>query len=375
MTNKNTQDKNTLLKNPIISRRKFLQYMTAAGLGLNFLASGAGCTLKGSFRRETLNFYNYSNYIGRETIPRFEKKYNIRVNSDYYSKQEILFAKIRMGVTGYDLIVATDNMIPRFLNQELLVPLQKDSIPNLKNLMEYFESPPFDPQHDFTIPYLWGTTVIAYNKNFVTEIPNSWRALWNPDYKGRITMLDEKRESIGAALIMLGYSSSTKNLNELEEAKKVLLEQRPLLKKYTSDSYIDELISNDIWIAQAWSGDVIQVIRENPDVDFLVPQEGSLVWVDNCCIPQGAPHIDAANKFINYILEPDVGAELASHVGYATPNEAAFEILKKTNPEQAQDTRIYPSEEIKNRLQYNQYLGDFEVHYNSVWEDVKLGIT
>ena len=341
-----------------------------AALGFGGVSCSGGSP---KLKKKTLNFYNYSNYIGKKTIPDFEKDFNYRVNSDYYSKQDILYAKIKIGVTGYDLIVATDGILRRFIRQNLLLPIEADKIPNVKNLMDKFKSPPYDPTLKHSIPYLWGTTVIAYNKKFIKEPVTSWKDLWNPAYKGRITMLDEKQEAIGCTLIMLGYSPNSTNKKELEEAKKKLLEQRSIIKKYSADNYQDELISNDVWISQGWSGDIIQVIRENPNIDFIIPKEGSLIWADNFCIPNGAPHQDNAREFINYILRPDVGAKIASYVGYPTPNKAAYELLKKTNPDHANDLRVYPPPDVMDRLHFTMNLGEHERTWNRIWEDVKLG--
>jgi spermidine/putrescine transport system substrate-binding protein len=333
---------------------------------------GSGCTGK-TAAKNILNFYNYSDYIGKQTIPRFEKDYNYRVNCDYYSKQDILYAKIKIGVTGYDLIVATDLILRRFIRQNLLIPVEKQKIPNVGSLMERFANPPYDPGLKYSIPYLWGTTVIAYNKKHVSEPIKSWKDLWNPKYKGKMTMLDEKRDAIGCTLIMLGYSPNSTDRKHLKEAQAKLLEQRPLLKKYTADTYIDELASNELYIAQGWSGDVIQAMRENPDIDYVIPDEGSIIWADCMAIPTGSPHPDSARLFMDYILKPEVGAELASHVGYATPNQAAFEYLAKTNPAMVNDRRIYPPKEVIDRLYFNTDIGDEEKYWNRIWEDIKLG--
>lgn len=357
-----------------LNRRQFLKFLTGAGLGAAICMGGFSCAGNGGRgKKKILNFYNYSNYIGEKTIPNFEEEFYFRVNSDYYSKQDILYAKIKIGVTGYDLLVATDAILRRFMRQNLLLPVLSENIPNVKNLMTRFQSPPYDPGLKYSIPYLWGTTVIAYNKKYISEPVTSWKELWNPKYKGKITMLDEKQDAIGCTLLMLGYSPNSRNPKELKEAKKILLEQRPLLKKYSADTYQDELISNDIWIAQGWSGDVMQVIQENPNIDFIIPNEGSIIWADTFCIPNGAPHQDNARIFVDYILRPDTGADIASQVGYATPNQAAYDLLKKTNPEHANDVRIYPPPEVMERLFFTENLGEYEKEWNKIWEDVKLG--
>ncbi len=352
-------------------RREFIGGILALG-GSILLPGLSGCSSRGS-RDRVMNFYNYSNYISPQTIPDFERDYNSRINVDYYSNSEILFAKIKIGVTGYDLIIATDNILRRFLRHNLILPLMPDKIPNMDGLMDIFKSPPYDPGHDWSAPYLWGTTVIAYNKRYVAEPVDSWEILWNPKYKGKITMLDEKRDLIGCTLKMLGYSGNDTNHAHLEEAKKKLLEQRPLLKKYTSDTYQDELMANETWLCQGWSGDVYQAMRENPDIDYVVPREGSFIWVDNCCIPAGAVNPELAREFINYLMDPQVGMRNASHTGYPTPLKTSYRLLEKVNPVVAGDRRIYPCEETMKKLEFYDDIGEEEKYWNILMEDIKLG--
>ena len=352
-------------------RREFIKGILALG-GTIILPGTSGCSPRGGKNR-TLNFYNYSNYISPETIPDFESDYNSRVNVDYYSKQEILFAKIKIGVTGYDVIIATDNILRRFMRHGLLLPMKPEKIPNLSGLMEIFKSPPYDPGHKWSVPYLWGTTVIAYNRRYVKEPVNSWEILWNPKYKGKISMLDEKRDLIGCTLKMLGYPGNDTNHSHLERAKKKLIEQRPLVKKYTSDTYQDELVTNETWLCQGWSGDIIQAMRSNPDIDFVIPREGSFIWVDNCCIPTGAENPDLAREFINYLSTPRMGMKNAEFTGYPTPLKTSYNLMKKVNPAMACDSRIYPPEETMKNLEFYQDLGEEERYWNSLMEDVKLG--
>lgn len=356
----------------MIGRRRFLKNLLAMG-GALMLPSLGGCSSVHGKTKSVLNFYNYSNYIDPQTIPAFETEFNSRVNVDYYSKQDILFAKIKIGVTGYDLIIATDNMLRRFEKHNLLLPLEPEKVPNMKNLMDIFKKPPYDPDHKYSIPYLWGTTVIAYNKKFVTETVDSWKILWNPKYKGKISMLDEKTDLIGCTLKMLGYSGNDTDRAHVEQARKALMEQRPLVKKYTSDTYQDELLANETWLCQGWSGDIMQVMESNPDIDYIIPKEGSFIWVDNCCIPRGALHPDTAREFINYLMRPDVGMRNAAHTGYPTPLEPSFQLLKKTDPEMAEDERVYPSKKTLGMLEFYKDLGQEERYWNSIIEDIKLG--
>lgn len=347
-----------------LSRRDFLRRSAA----LSVLGLTAGCAPS----RPTLNFYNWSDYIAPDTLPGFEREYGVQVNYDNFSSQDILIAKMRIGIFGYDLIVATDYKIPKLRRDGLVEPLNLDLIPNVKNLYPRFRNGPWDPGNHYSIPWQWGTTGIGYNRRLVTEKVDSWNALWNPRYAGRMSMLDEPRDAIGVTLITLGYPASSTDPRQLHEAYQRLLLQRSLLKHYTNDTYIDELSSNDLWLCQGWSGDVAQAEEENSDVDYAIPREGSLVWVDNLCIPRGAPHPETAHQFMNYILRPDVGARLSEAVRYASPNQAAEPLL----PDLVSDPHVYPPARLldEKKLVFYADLGAEEMKWQELWRQLKIAV-
>lgn len=349
-----------------LSRREFL---ILVAMDLPFLAAGALPFISGcSSSARTLNFYNWSNYISPEIVPSFEREYGVRVNHDVFSSQDVLFAKIRIGITGYDLIVTTDYMFTRMRQLGLLQPVDQRKIPNLSNLDPIFRNLPYDKGNSYAVPYLWGTTGIGYNKALVKERVNSWKILWNQTYAKKISMLDEHRDVIGATLKLLGYSGNSRNPKELEEAKNLLLQQKELLKHYTSDTYIDELASNDSWLAQGWSGDVFQAMKANPNVDYAIPREGSFIWVDNLCIPKDAPHREIALSFMNYVLAPENHAKIANFVRYSCPNKAAMEFV---DPKLKEDPRVYPPEEVMKKLEFFEELGEAEKLWTKIWSEVK----
>jgi spermidine/putrescine transport system substrate-binding protein len=279
-----------------------------------FVAIIAGC---GSSERpgehemtSRLNFYNWSYYVADNTISDFEREYGVRVRYDNYSSNSELLAKLQAGASGYDVTVPSDYMVQIMVNLNLLQPLRFENIPNFENLDERFRNLPFDPENRYSIPYQWGTTGIGINTRFVSEVVDSWDILWDERYRGRISILDDMRSGMVPALKRLGYSVNTRNAEELRQARDLMIEQKSLVRTYSSETYMDLLKSGDIWIAHGWSGDIFQVTKENPDVIFIIPKEGSYAWVDNLVIPRGAPNRTTAEAFINYLLRPDVSAAI-----------------------------------------------------------------
>lgn len=349
---------------PRIGRRGFLK--GAAALAL---LGAAGCTTSAASAR-TLNFYNWPKYIGERTLSDFEKAYGIRVTYDNYSAQDTLEAKLRIGRFGYDLVVASDYKVTRFRKLGIIQPLDTSRIRNLDNVFGWLREAPFDPGNRYSVPWQWGTTGIGYNSAAVRKPVTGWGALWDAEFAGRITMLNERRECLGAGLLRCGHSVNSTDPKALREARDALLEQKPLLKHYSSDTYIDELAAEDAMLSEGWSGDVFQALADNPKITYVIPQEGSMVWVDSMVIPAGAPHKAIAETFIDYVLEPQVGADLSNAIQFATPNRAALPLVRA---EDRANPLIYPPAETMKKLEFIRDLGDRERLLNDIWEQVKLG--
>jgi spermidine/putrescine transport system substrate-binding protein len=315
-----------------------------------------------------LNFYNWSYYIAEETIPDFQDEFGVRVRYDNFSSNSELLAKIQAGASGYDLIVPSDYMVEIMIAQNMLQPLNEANIPNLVNIDPRFRNMPFDPDNIYSVPYQWGTTGLGINTRFVTEIIDSWDVLWNPTYAGRISILDDMRSGMVPALKKLGYSVNTRNEIELAEARNLMFAQKAMVRTYSSETYIDLLKSGDIWIAQGWSGDIFQVMKENPDIIFVIPREGSYIWVDNMVIPKGAPNRTTAEAFINYILRDNVGAAISNYTGYSTPNRAALPLVDE---DLLNDETMYPPDEVLNRLEFMHDVGTATALYNRIWNEIK----
>jgi spermidine/putrescine-binding protein len=312
--------------------------------------NGQDKTAAGPRRREqTLNIYNWSDYIDDRTIPVFQALANIRVNYDVYSSNEDLLAKMRAGPTTYDIIVPTNQFIPTYRRLGLLQPLRQDLIPNLVNLDKAFVETDYDPGNKYTIPWQWGTTGLGYNtKRVPGGTVDSWRALYapNPSLGGRISILREVTDLIGCTLIYLGKDPNSTRDADLQQVVGTFKDLRRRVKqlKFSSDTYIDQLAAGELWLAHGWSGDVFQAQGDNADISYVIPKEGSLQWADVMCVPKDAPHPENAARFMNYVLHPKTAARISKYVSYGTPVPLAKALLP---PEQLDDPGIYPPSSIK----------------------------
>jgi spermidine/putrescine-binding protein len=356
------------MSEPKLTRRQFL---ALTGLAAAAPASLALQACSSGPQERVVNFFNWSKYIGKDTLPRFTEKTGIKVNYQEFADEEEMFAKLRSGALGYDLIVATDYMIPRMKALNLVDPFPPGMLKNIGNIDPKFRGTPFDPDDAFTVPYLWGTTGIGFNKSKMPKPPSSWSVLWDERYKEKISMLDNSRDCISTALLMKGYKETTTDEKQLEEAKQLLLKQRPLVKQYSSSTYIDGLVAGELYMAMAWSGDVLQAAKENPQLDYAIPKEGSYMWVDNMCLVRGSQHREDTLRLIDYLIEPETAAEVANTVRYASPNTAAKPKLDKALRE---DPRVFPPKDVVARLKFHSLLDpETSQLWNEVWSDVKVG--
>jgi spermidine/putrescine-binding protein len=358
---KEDNELNVLMEAPgrRVGRRSFLR--TAGLLAAAGVAGYAGGTVAGrgggpdpvaadplvGNRRDErlLNIYNWSDYIDDRTIPLFQALSNIRVNYDVFSSNEDLLAKMRAGPTDYDIIVPTSDFVPTYRSLDLIEPLRQDLMPNLTSLDREFVETDYDPGNRYTVPWQWGTTGIGFNRRR-TKAPDSWAAVFEPPAAmgGRVTLLREVTDLIGCALIYLDKNPNSTSDADLAEVVKLVRSAKSKARRFTSDTYIDELAANETWLAQGWSGDVFQAQDQNPDVGYVIPKEGSLRFVDVMCVPKGAPHPGNAARFMNYTLLPRVQARISRYVSYGTPVSLAKPLLP---PDQTSDPAIYPPASIK----------------------------
>lgn len=319
-----------------------------------------------------LHLYNWSEYIDPQVLEDFESEFGVHVVEDTFANNEELLAKLQAGAGGYDVIVPSDYMVQIMIEEGLLAELNHDNIPNIVNVAPKFANPPYDPGLVHCVPYLWGTTGIGYNTEVFDEPPDSWAYLFDPElasqYAGRFTMLNDARETIGAALKYLGYSLNTTDEQQLAEARDLLIQQKAWVYAYDTEQYEDLLSADETVLAHGWSGDFFMIAGEDERIWYAIPREGGTIWADNLCIPASAPSPYTAEVFINFLLRPEVAAANSNYTWYASPNAAATEFIE---PEILEEPAIYPPADVMDRLEWIEDVGDATPLYERIWTEVK----
>jgi spermidine/putrescine transport system substrate-binding protein len=319
-----------------------------------------------------LHIYNWAEYIDPQIFEDFEAEFGVKVIEDTFASNEELLAKLQAGATGYDLIIPSDYMVEIMIEEDLLAELNKENIPNIENLDELFTDPPFDPGMTYCVAYQWGTTGIGYNSDEFDEAPDSWAYLFDPnvasEYAGKFTMLNDSRESIGAALKYLGYSLNSTDEAELMEARDLLIQQKEWVYAYDSDQFEDLVSADETLLGHGWSGDFFTAAVEDERVWYAIPKEGAVIWVDNMCIPKTAPSKYTAEVFINYLLKPEVGAAITNYTWFGSPNAASEEFIDE---EILSEPAIYPPPDVIQRLEWIEDVGDATPLYERMWTEVK----
>jgi len=363
-----------------ITRRRFLE--TAAGALTTSLIFSTACRTSGELdsRSKELNIYNWADYIHPDVVPEFERRYGIHINYDTFASNEALLTKLQAGATKYDIVVPSNFILGELTKLDLLQPIDHARLSNLNNLMPRFLSPSADARLTESVPYMWGTTGVAYNLDALDRILGSragdlasfeqqgWGLFWDRRFSGRMTLLDDERETIGMSLKRLGYSYNSHDREQVKKGKDELLLQKPLIMCYTSDQVIVQLASGDSWLALAYSGDVYQAARSNAAVRYFIPRQGTSIWVDSFAIPKHAPHPDAAYLWINFMLEPAVAARNAEFTRYATPNKLGFAALSENVKS---DKNLYPPEDVIDRCEQVLGVGAMAFYYDRMWTELK----
>ena len=350
--------------------RVVIVFVLMTSLFLSLVGCGGG---DGELAKE-LHIYNWSEYIDPQIYADFEEEFGVRVIEDTFANNEELLAKLQAGATGYDVIVPSDYMVEIMIEEGLLAELDRENIPNITNIDDEFADPPYDPGMVHCVPYQWGTTGIGYNSDYFDEEPDSWAYLFDPELAsenaGRMTLLNDARESFAAALKYLGYSLNTTNEQELTEARDLLMQQKRWVYAYDSEQYEDLLSADETVLAHGWSGDFFMIAEEDERIWYAIPKEGGVVWADNLCVPNTAPNKHTAEVFINYLLRAEVGAAISNYTWYASPNAAATEFI---DPDILDEPAIYPPPEVMDKLEWLQDVGDATPLYERMWTEVKAG--
>lgn len=357
-----------LFATALIETRPRLSMVTMAA-GLSILATPVVLARSQAQGNRELNLYLWSNYIAPQTIRKFEERTGAKVNLDVYDSAEALLSKMLAGNPGYDVICPPTYTLAPLVRADVLAPLDHDRLSHLSGTAPEFLGQAWDPGNRFSIPYLWGVTGIASDARRVSSA-DSWKVLLDPRWKGKILMLDDAREAIAFGALLLDADPNTHDPKDLARIEKILIDQKPLVRAYDSASFDDAVLTGEVALAQSWSGQIAKIMKEAPWVRFTIPREGAMIFVDNLAIPKNAPHKDLAQEFLDFVMEPEIAAEICLTTGYSTPSRAGRALL----PRSVQDNRaMFPSDAQMSLLKTFEDLGEAAALHDRLWTEVKSG--
>ncbi len=301
--------------------------------------------------KQSINVYNWGEYIDQSVLDDFEAETGIKVNYTTYASNEEMYSKIVSGAASYDVIIPSEYMISKMISEDLLHELNFDNIPNYKYIGEEYRGLSYDPEEKYSVPYTWGTVVIVYNTKYVDEedvADESINLLWNEKYAGNILMFDNPRDAFALAHIRLGHSMNTTNPDDWYEAAEELKKQKPIVQAYVMDQIFDKMLNEEAYIAAYYAGDAMTMMDENENLAAYVPREGANMFFDSMCVLKSSRNKEAAEKFINFMCETEIAVRNAEAVWYAIPHTAAYEAL---DPEQSEDPLVYPPREVLDKCE------------------------
>ncbi len=352
-----------------MKKTKFIALL-ALMIAVTALSTGCGGD-KGGENGEVI-VYNWGEYIDPDTIDMFEEETGIKVIYDEYETNEIMYPKVESGTSNYDVLCPSDYMIEKLIENDLLAEINFDNIPNKDNIGQqyYDQSKSFDPENKYTVPYCFGTVGILYNKTMVDEPIDSWDVLWDEKYAGNILMQDSVRDAFMVSLKRLGYSMNSLDSAQLEQARDELIAQKPLTQAYVVDQVRDKMIGDEAAIGVIYSGEAIYTQRENENLEYVVPKEGSNVWIDCWVIPKASKNKENAEAFINFMCRPDIALMNFDYITYSTPNDAARDMIED---EAIRNSEIaFPDLSQYENMETFKYLGsEGDEIYNEYWKQVK----
>ncbi|NRB08042.1 MAG: spermidine/putrescine ABC transporter substrate-binding protein [Richelia sp.] len=358
----------------MVNRRIFLEGLAAFS---SFTLSSCGwkladvkttATRQGS--RERLDIYTWSQYSEKKLINTFTTQTGIKVVVDVYDSNEFMLAKLRAGGGGsYSILYPSDYMVQKMVGLGLLTQISHQSIRGLDNLFSQFNNPKYDPNNEYSIPFSWGTTGFIYNSELLKTPPDDWDYLWrNKDILNkRMTLLNDIREVMGGVLKMLGYDYNSQDENAVKQAYEKLKELKDAIASFHTDAWRNQILTGDLLLAMCYSGDAVAVTKENPKLKYVVPKSGSSLWTDTIVIPTTSPNTDAAYAWINFMLQPEVGAKMSVRLGMATTNQTGFELLPKRVKN---NTILFPPQSTIDKCDRITPLGEIEAVYERYWTEL-----
>jgi spermidine/putrescine transport system substrate-binding protein len=328
-----------------------------------------GCS-KTEKEAQEINFFNYGENIDAKTLNAFEKETGIKVNMETFDDMEAMYNKVSRGGVTYDVILVSDALMPRMIKEDLVKELDKKKMPNISQMDEDYLDLDIDPGNKFSVPYMFGTIGIIYNKDVVKEKVDSWDILWNEKYKDKVFMFDTYRDTMGAALKKLGYSLNSTDPKEIDQAKELLLEQKKKVNPiYGVDNGTTMIPAGDSDINMIWSGEGLNLQDENPNLVYVVPKEGANFWIDSLCIPKNAKNVSGAEKFINFVSDKECALRIADEIGYTTPNKEA---RLKQSENVRNNPNAYMPKEIMDRCEiYTDFTKEVKRVYDDAWIEIK----
>lgn len=322
-----------------------------------------GC---GGEKTNVLYVYNWGDYMDESIVPEFEAEFNCKVEFKYFTENEAMYADIKNSDINYDVLFPSDYMIEKMIKEDMLMELDYSQIPGFSNIDEAYLDASYDPGNKYSIPYMWGTVGILYNTEKAEGEINSWDVLFDQKYKGEVYMLDSVRDSLGVALLKLGYSMNERDENKVAEAKQLLLEQKKngIVKAYDVDNIKKDMAGNIGTFGVVYSGDAVVAMEDNDKLGYALPENGTNVWYDAVVIPKNAQNPELAHKFIDFLCRGDIAKRNVDEIGYCTPNKLAFDML---DDEIKNDKRIYPDAEYIKKCEVFKDLGELTERYDEMW--------
>lgn len=338
------------------------------------IASCVSCSFSAFAADESINVYNWGEYIDQDVLDMFYDETGIKVNYTTYDSNETMYSKIVSGAASYDVVVPSDYMISKMAQEGLLAELDFNNIPNYKYIGDEYKGLEYDPDEKYSVSYTWGTVVIIYNTKFVDEEDvddESVNLLWNEKYAGKILMFDNPRDAFGLALKKAGYSLNSLNENDWSEAQKLLKEQKPLVQAYVMDQIFDKMASEEAWIAPYYAGDAYTIQQDNPDISFYLPKEGSNFFTDAMCVLKSSQNKENAEKFINFMCRTDIALMNAEEIGYGTPQTETYKLLDE---EVSSNELLYPStEKLRNQTEvFINLPSNISMLQSALWTSLKV---
>ena len=355
--------------------KKSLALLLATVLGLSLALAGCSggsgtASQPGAADRGVVNVYNWGVYIDESVLDEFTAQTGIKVNYDTYESNESMYGVLKNDGASYDVVIPSDYMISRMIEEDMLEPLDFDNIPNFSDIDPNLKNPDYDPENLYSVPYMWGLLGVIYNTAMVDGAPDSWSILFDENYSGQILMFNNSRDALGVALKYLGYSYNTTDPAQITAATDLLIQQKPLVQSYVMDEIFEKMQGNSAAIGAYYYGDYLTMADVNPDLAFCLPKEGTNLYVDAMCIPKGAENKANAEAFINFMCSTSVGLANVEETWYSSP---LLSVREELDPEVSEDPYAYPDDAVLEQCEsFRNLPEDILALYDSEWTRLKL---